>query len=118
MWYKAYKPSPDATVSLLPVNGHGMGLALGPSDANELYKFQEDALHLRTTASNTPPAIHPSVPLDTRHLVCETQVAQFNLRRVPPRNETLWNRTDNGLVIDRELVIPEANPRTQVVILK
>jgi heterokaryon incompatibility protein (HET) len=108
MWYKAHKPSPDAPVSLLPVNGHGMGLALGPSDANELYKFQEDALRLRTTASHTPPAIHHSVPLDTRHLVCETEVARFRLRRATPRTEMLWKRTDKGLVIDSELTIPEA----------
>lgn len=108
IWYKAHKPSPDARVSLLPVNGHGMGLALGPSDSNELYKFQEDAQRLRTTHPHLPPAIHPSVPLDMRHLVCETQVAQFKLRRVPPRTETLWKRTDKGLVKDTELTIPEA----------
>lgn len=108
IWYKAYKSSPDAPVSLLPVNGHGMGLALGPSDDNELYKFQEDAQRLRTTAPHIPPAINPSVPLDMRHLVCETQVAQFKLRRVTPRTETLWKRTDKGLAIDSELTIPEA----------
>jgi hypothetical protein len=66
------------------------------------------AQRLRTTAPHTPPALLPSIPLDTRHLGCETQVAQFKLRRVTPRTETLCKRTDKGLAIDTELTIPEA----------
>jgi hypothetical protein len=104
----------DAPVTLLPVNGHGMGLALGPADTEVLRTFQEDALKLRTTVSTanslSAPYISPDVPIDNRHLIFETQVTRFRLRRRDaPRIENLWKQSDKGLVIDTELSIPEAD---------
>ncbi|KAF2186709.1 HET-domain-containing protein [Zopfia rhizophila CBS 207.26] len=102
----------EAPVALVPVNRHGLGLALGPADAEELRKFREDAIRLRTKADPPidpgPPSIPADVPIDNRHLVCETQVARFRLRPTAPRQETLWTRSDKGLIINTELMIPEA----------
>jgi hypothetical protein len=127
MWYKCSRPpaaqvlqggsqnkptGAEAPVALVPVNGHGLGLALGPADAEELRKFQEDAIRLRTKTDPPinpgPPSVPIDVPIDNRHLVCETQVARFSLRRTAPRQEILWTRSDKGLVVDTELMIPEA----------
>jgi hypothetical protein len=99
-------PAAETPPALVPVNGHGLGLAFDPADAEDLRGFKEDAIKLRTETH--PPVIPADVPLDNRHLVCETQVARFRLRRVPPRREKLWKRTDKGLVVDTELVVAEA----------
>lgn len=99
-------PAADTPLALVPVNGHGLGLAFDPADAEDLRRFREDAIKLRTDTH--PPVISADVPLDNRHLVCETQVARFRLRRAPPRREKLWKRTDKGLVVDTELVVAEA----------
>ncbi|KAH8689767.1 heterokaryon incompatibility protein-domain-containing protein [Phaeosphaeriaceae sp. PMI808] len=129
MWYKCLGPplpgvtqqgsqnNPtrgNAETRPVPVNGHGLGLALGPTNAKELCKFQEDAIRLRSMGKQNmpidagPPCISTDVPLDNRHLICETQVARFRLRRTSHRKETLWTRSAKGLVIDTELTIPEA----------
>ncbi|KAI9771597.1 MAG: hypothetical protein M1840_001812 [Geoglossum simile] len=127
MWYKCLRPpvtqvmqrvpqnmprGAEAPVTLVPVNGHGLGLALGPADAEELRKFQEDAIRLRTKAEPPidpgPPSIPADVPIDNRHLVCETQVARFKLGCTAPRKETLWAQSNKGLTIDAELMIQEA----------
>jgi hypothetical protein len=99
-------PAAETPLALVPVNGHGLGLAFDPADAEDLRRFREDAMKLRTETH--PPVIPADVPLDNRHLVCETQVARFRLRRAPPRREKLWKRTDKGLVVDTELVVAEA----------
>ncbi|KAI9781720.1 MAG: hypothetical protein M1839_005713 [Geoglossum umbratile] len=130
MWYKCLRPpvtqvtqrvpqskltdatGTEAPVALVPVNGHGLGLALGPADTEDLRKFQEDAIRLRTKSDPPidpgPPSVPAGAPIDNRHLVCETEMASFKLGCTAPRQETLWTRSDKGLIIDTELVIPEA----------
>jgi len=120
MWYKCLKPPvvpgskpTEAPATLVPANGHGLGLAFGVEDAGELEKFREDAIKLRTQNESIinpgPPSILPGTPIDSRHLVCQTQLARFSLRRISaPRKEVLWSQTSKGLTIDTELLILEA----------
>lgn len=126
MWYKSVRPAHSyharsaGTIvgtgtlstadtnhdSLVPVNGHGLGLALDSADTDVLAMFRKDMAKFR--GRDGPPTVAVDVPLDDRHLVCETQVAQFRLRRAVPRTEKLWKQTDGGLVVDQELVVAEA----------
>ncbi|KAH0551764.1 hypothetical protein GP486_007018 [Trichoglossum hirsutum] len=130
MWYKCLRPpvaqvmqrvsqdkpadatGAEAPIALVPVNGHGLGLSLGPADADELRKFREGAIKLRTKAEPPidpgPPLIPVGVPIDNRHLVCETQVARFKLGGTAPRQETIWAQSNKGLTVDTELMIQEA----------
>ncbi|KAK6827356.1 hypothetical protein PG987_010697 [Apiospora arundinis] len=57
------------------------------------------------------PSISPGIPLDNRHLVCETQAARFRLRQreKKPRKETLWKQDVDGKPVPaKELEILEA----------
>jgi hypothetical protein len=132
MWYRSSRPPPTQRVlrvsqkgvnrkcapvaktslALVPVNGHGLGLAFDAADAEELGRFKEDAIRLRTNTDPPidpgPPLVPDGVPIDNRHLVCQTQIARFRLRHAVVRQETLWKPTDKGLVVDTELTIPEA----------
>jgi hypothetical protein len=137
MWYRSSRPplpqgtlrgsqniaglgngtAPEAPFVLVPVNGHGLGLAFDPADEEELRRFKEDAIKLRTNSIPNspidlgPPSVPAGIPIDNRHLVCETQVARFRLRETKPRQETLWKpstKGDQGLVVDTELIISEA----------
>ncbi|KAK0708658.1 heterokaryon incompatibility protein-domain-containing protein [Lasiosphaeris hirsuta] len=123
-WYKGVRPahsydlrvggtavstSPTAYTTqdvLAPINGNGLGLTLDSASTDVLGIFRQDMARFR--GRHGPPIIAPDVPLDDRHLVCETQVAKFRLRRATPRTEKLWKQTDGGLVVDQELVVAEA----------
>ncbi|KAK8867456.1 heterokaryon incompatibility protein [Apiospora arundinis] len=56
------------------------------------------------------PSMRPGIPLDNRHLVCETQAARFRLRQKEkkPRKEKLWKLVDGKAVVAKELEILEA----------
>ncbi|KAH8597388.1 heterokaryon incompatibility protein-domain-containing protein, partial [Bisporella sp. PMI_857] len=107
----------EAPLALVPVNGHGLGLAFDPADEEELRRFKEDAIKLRTGSASdpptdlAPPSVPTGIPIDNRHLVCETQVARFRLRVTKPRQEILWKpsaKRGKGLDVDTELIIHEA----------
>ncbi|ORY10845.1 heterokaryon incompatibility protein-domain-containing protein [Clohesyomyces aquaticus] len=113
MWYKPIQPSSTSPITLVPVNGHGIGLALRPADAETLHQFLTDAIRLRTGGVGGgrepgPPTLHPDIPLSTRHLICETQMASFKIRNLKLRQEDLYKRTPKGLTISTSLYIPEA----------
>jgi hypothetical protein len=113
MWYKCLRaPSATEAPILVPVNGHGIGLALGSMDTEDLRSFRDAAIKLRTKSHSIidpgPPFIPSGVPIDSRHLICQTQIAKFRLRRAMPRKETLWKRSDGGLVINTEMMVFEA----------
>jgi hypothetical protein len=93
---------------LVPINGHGLGLAFDDADKVNVAAFLQAAADLRGGATS-PPTVPIDMPLDSRHLVCETQVASFRLRKRgnPQRNEKLWRRTPKGMVVDKELTIAE-----------
>lgn len=110
-------PAVEVPLALVPVNGHGLGLAFDPADEEELRRFKEDAIKLRTNSTSNspldlgPPSVPAGIPIDDRHLVCETQVARFRLRKTKPRQETLWKPNTKGghdLDVDTELIIVEA----------
>jgi len=96
----------SATHSLVLVNGNGLGLAFGDADRDAVSEFIQAAAELRGHVTS-PPRIPIDVPLDSRHLVCETQVTTFRLRKGPPRREKLWKRSAKGFVGDRELVMAQ-----------
>lgn len=121
MWYKCLSPPISYSThrshaqhppQLIPVNGHGVGLKFGAADAHDMRIFQEEAIKQRAAGGHLvnrgPPSIQADVPLDTRHLVCSTSVAKFRLRSTNPRHETLYRKSNKGLVIDTLLLITEA----------
>ncbi|KAK5651193.1 hypothetical protein OQA88_12741 [Cercophora sp. LCS_1] len=116
MWFRGAQPPPllqgtrnhgatSATHRLVPVNGHGLGLGFDAADKQAIESFVQAAIRLRGIAAQPQIPIH--VPLDNRHLVCQTQVAAFRLRPAATRHEKLWKRANDGLVVDKELVIVE-----------
>jgi hypothetical protein len=114
IWYKFLNApnSPNSPSSaLVPVNGSGLGIVSGSKDVDE--RFIRKIVQFRTglNALEDPGALSlPSgVPLDNRHLVCETQTASFRLRQKDksPRKESLWNRF-GGRLEEKVLDIVEA----------
>ncbi|KAK1994878.1 HET-domain-containing protein [Colletotrichum falcatum] len=105
---------PDTTArsrsraGLVPVNDCGMGYVSGALDFDA--RALERALELRGLSFEEagPPPVPADIPLDHRHLVCETQAARFRLRRKGPRRETLWKLVDGVAVADKVLEMPEA----------
>lgn len=72
-------------------------------------KFKEDAIKLRKLyVEPFIPSIPSDIPIDNRHLICETFIATFHLGPLQSRQETYWKRSPEGLVISKELTIVEA----------
>ncbi|KAK0610881.1 heterokaryon incompatibility protein-domain-containing protein, partial [Immersiella caudata] len=120
MWFRSTKPPSSYRSSsgyphnasgvhpLVPINGHGLGLAFDDADGVNVTAFLQAAAALRGGVT-TPPKVPIVMPLDSRHLVCETQVASFQLNKLKgsQRSEKLWKRTAKGMVVDNELAITE-----------
>ncbi|KAF6839300.1 hypothetical protein CMUS01_04335 [Colletotrichum musicola] len=98
MWYKCLKkptgqqrPPPaakkptlrsnPAVGNLKPVNGTGIGYLCGSEYEEQLCLNR--ALKFRKTSIEgvVPPSVPADIPLDNRHLVCETDEAKFRLRK-------------------------------------
>ncbi|KAF6824072.1 hypothetical protein CPLU01_11068 [Colletotrichum plurivorum] len=126
MWYRCLKkptgqqrPPPvakkpslrsnPAVRNLKPVNGTGIGYLCGSEYEEQLCLNR--ALKFRKTSVEgvIPPSVPADIPLDNRHLVCETDEAKFRLRkRKESRKELLWKRVDGVAEVEKELEILEA----------
>ncbi|KAK8130530.1 HET-domain-containing protein [Apiospora kogelbergensis] len=99
---------------LVPVNGHGLGIAFDDRDLEAQLEFLRQARRWRDTRTNPdtdlgPPQVPSNAPLKHRHLVCETQAASFRLRAKEPREEHLWKQGEDGTaVVAKTLHIREA----------
>ncbi|KAK8108071.1 HET-domain-containing protein [Apiospora kogelbergensis] len=99
---------------LVPVNGHGLGIAFDDRDLEAQLEFLRQARRWRDTRTNPdtdlgPPQVPSNAPLKDRHLVCETQAASFRLRAIEPREEHLWKQGEDGTaVVAKTLHIREA----------
>ncbi|KAK7409639.1 hypothetical protein QQX98_008154 [Neonectria punicea] len=100
--------SPQPEGRLVPVNGYGVGIVCGSADMQ--IRALEKALRFPETDFENagPPFVEDKIPLNDRHLVCETQVARFRLRPAAPRQEPLWNYVDGVAKIEKKLEILEA----------
>ena len=115
MWYKCCG-SEGGLMTLVPVNGHGLGIAFGPADTDVLQRFRDEAKRFRSDSSlpiePRPPRVKHDLPINDRHLVCETQLASFRLRATTsPRKEILWTQKEEkaktSLQVDTTLLIHE-----------
>lgn len=112
---KPSKLKANAAGKLVPVNGGGLGIVC---DHDVNVKFLDDALRRREHFGDELglPDVKPGTRLDSRHLVCETQVGKFRLRqnknkenKLTPRKEVLWKHgADGSAVIAKVLDIFEA----------
>ncbi|KAK7923517.1 hypothetical protein PG985_007588 [Apiospora marii] len=106
--------SPEPTGKLVPVNGHGLGMAFGDRDSTIQLEFLQRARQWRNPRGNPdadpgPPQVPDGAPLKDRHLVCETAAASFRLRGKEPREEHLWERGAGGEAFKaKTLLIKEA----------
>ncbi|WQF81216.1 Putative heterokaryon incompatibility [Colletotrichum destructivum] len=85
---------------LRPVNGHGLGIAFNQSSGQSSPQalFIERALQLRGGNVGIP-AIPDGVCLKDHHLICESQVATFQLKVLrEPRVEVLWRMEQDNIV--------------------
>ncbi|GJD05073.1 heterokaryon incompatibility protein [Colletotrichum higginsianum] len=105
-------PAKNATPrgQLKPVNGHGLGILCGSFEAE--VRYLEKALEfrkIRKTDNPGPPFVRSDIPINDRHLVCETEVARFALRQATKkRMEPLWKVVDGVAEVEKELEIIEA----------
>ncbi|KAK1977734.1 heterokaryon incompatibility protein-domain-containing protein [Colletotrichum cereale] len=100
--------SPKTDMRLVPVNGYGVGIVFGSKDA--YVRALEKVLRFRETnfENRGPPFVPYNIPLNDRHLVCETQVARFRLQPAAPRQEPLWSHVDGVAKLEKKLEILEA----------
>ncbi|KAJ0162166.1 hypothetical protein CTA2_5019 [Colletotrichum tanaceti] len=93
---------------LVPVNGHGLGILCGSFEAE--VQYLKKALEFRKILDNPrPPFMRSDIPINDRHLVCETEVAQFALRQqLIRRTEPLWKLVDGVAEVEKRFEIIEA----------
>jgi hypothetical protein len=131
LWWKCFEEQQDLAERTEPnlaaaktaprlvlINGHGLGLALTPADQQQLLAFRDGAIKFLLLHPDSaqqpppldllsPPSLPAGIPIDSRHLICTTFIASFRLRSATPRTERLWKRTQKGLVVETELIVPE-----------